>query len=297
MRLLKLRVRGFKGLRNVEFDLDHDRVVVVGPNEAGKSTFMDALVTGLYGLAPSKRGTGHAAALKRVLPWTGEPGGLSLTLALDGGTELEVDWDLSGERTRVFNHSLGQDISATFATGPHGWLDVGDSLLHLPGSVFGQVACVGEGELALISDDAEVRRSLLRVTDAGVDVLVEQAIQRLQEAARHGTVPKVNAATRRNQLRSGLAALEAELVAAREAREALRVEVESIGQTEVALGLAQTRAQEVDREIAHRESTSERVRVDLERTRGRLSEAEIRAAAAGIDSDSGDADIEQPPRT
>src|SRR5258708_26871952 len=198
MRLLKLRVRGFKGLRNVEFDLDHDRVVVVGPNEAGKSTFMDALVTGLYGLAPSKRGTGHAAALKQVLPWTGEPGGLSLTLALDSGTELEVDWDLSGERTRVFNHSLGQDISATFATGTHGWLDVGDSLLHLPGSVFGQVASCGEGELAPISDDAEVRRSLLRVTDAGVDVLEEHAIQRLHEAARHGTVPKANPPPRTN---------------------------------------------------------------------------------------------------
>ncbi|HXA42310.1 MAG TPA: AAA family ATPase [Candidatus Solibacter sp.] len=294
MRLLKLRVRGFKGLRNVQFDLDHDRVLVVGPNEAGKSTFMDALVTGLYGLAPSKRGAGHSTALKQVLPWTGEPAGLSLTLALDEGTELEVDWDLSGERTRVFNHSLGQDISASFATGTHGWLDVGDSLLHLPGSVFGQVACVGEGELALINDDAEVRRSLLRVTDAGVDVLVEQAIQRLHEAARHGTVPKVNAATRRNQLGRGLAAVEAELAAAREAREALAIEVGSIERTEVALGLAQARADEAGREIAHRESSSERVRVDLERTRGRLSEAEIRAAAVGVDPDDGDADLEPP---
>lgn len=294
MRLLKLRVRGFKGLRNVAFDLDHDRVVVVGPNEAGKSTFMDALVTGLYGLVPSKRGTGHAAALKQVLPWTGEPAGLSLTLALDEGTELELDWDLSGERTRVFNHSLGQDISASFATGTHGWLDVGDSLLHLPGSVFGQVACVGEGELALISDDAEVRRSLLRVTDAGVDVLVEQAIQRLNQAARHGTVPKANAATRRNQLGRGLAAVEAELAAARQAREALTIEIESIEQTEAALGVWRASAQEVDREIARRESTSERARVDLERSRGRLSEAEIRAAAVGVDADNGGAGAPQP---
>src|SRR5258708_7311143 len=272
MRLLKLRGRGVKGFRNVSFDLDHDRVV---------------RGAGLYGLAPSRRGAGHAAALKQVLPWTGEPGGLGLTGGLDEGTELELDWDLSGERTGVFNHSLGQDTSASFATGTHGWLDIGDSLLHLPGSVFGQVACVGEGELAQISDDAEVRRSLLRVTDAGVDVLVEQAIQRLNEAARHGTVPKANAATRRNQLGRGLAAVEAELAAATEAREALTVEVESIEQTDIALGVARARAQQVDREIARRDSSSERVRVDLERTRGRLSEAEIRAAAVGVDADGG----------
>jgi DNA repair exonuclease SbcCD ATPase subunit len=111
MRLLRLRVRGFKGLKDVELDLDHDRVLVVGPNEAGKSSILDALITGLYGLAPSKRGSGHAGALKQVLPWTGEPAGVNLTYGLADGRELEVDWNLSGERTRVINCTSGQDIS------------------------------------------------------------------------------------------------------------------------------------------------------------------------------------------
>src|SRR5207244_7167756 len=131
--LIKLRVRGFKGLRDAELDLGHDHLLVVGPNEAGKSSLLEALVAGLYGLAPAKRGSGHAAALKQVLPWTGEPAGLNLTYSLADGRELEVDWDLSAERTRVIDRTSGEDISASFVTGTHGWLDVGDAVLKLPG--------------------------------------------------------------------------------------------------------------------------------------------------------------------
>ena len=283
MRLLRLRVRGFKGLKDVELDLDHDRVLVVGPNEAGKSSILDALITGLYGLAPSKRGSGHAGALKQVLPWTGEPAGVNLTYGLADGRELEVDWNLSGERTRVINCTSGQDISASFATGTHGWLDVGDALLNLPGSVFTQVACVGEGELAQITDDAEVRQSLLRVTDAGVDILVEQALARLHEGSRQATVPKVNAATRRNEVGRDLSAVESQLAQVLAAREALETEVESIARTEALLAAAQSRADEVGSEAAHRGCDRARLRVELERARGRLSEAELRAAAVGVD--------------
>ena len=283
MRLIKLRVRGFKGLRDVDVDLDHNHLLVIGPNEAGKSSLLEALVTGLYGLAPAKRGSGHAGALKKVLPWTGEPAGLNLTYSLADGREIEVDWDLSGERTRVINRTSGQDISASFATGTHGWLDVGDALLKLPGSVFTQVACVGEGELARITDDAEVRQSLLRVTDAGVDVLVEQAIARLQEGSRQATVPKVNAATRRNEVGRDLSSVESHLARVLAAREALETEVESIARTEVLLAAAQARADEIGSEVAHRGSDSARLRVELERARGRLSEAELRAAAVGVE--------------
>lgn len=279
MRLLHLRVRGFKRMRDIELDLNHDRLLVVGPNEAGKSTLMEALLTGLYGLAPAKRGSGHTGALKQVLPWTGEAAGLSLTYELDDSRQIEVDWDLSGERTQVIDHASGEDISASFATGTHGWIDVGDALLHLPGSVFAQVTCVGEGELALITDDVEVRQSLLRVTDSGVDILVEQAIRRLEEAARQASIPKVNAATRRNELARQLTAAEAQLAYARSAREALEGEVEIINQTEQKLEQAHKQRAEVLVEEERRADERARVRSQLERSRARLTEAELRLAS------------------
>jgi recombinational DNA repair ATPase RecF len=279
VRLVQARVRGFKRLRALELDLDHERLLVVGPNEAGKSTLLEALVTGLYGLAAARRGSGHSAALKQVTPWTGEPAGLGLTYDLDDGRRIEVDWDLGGERTKVIDHGNGEDISATFATGTHGWLDIGDSLLHLPATVFRQVTCVGEGELARITDDVQVRQSLLRVTDAGVDVLVEQAIRRLEEAGRQATIPKTNAATRRNALARQLADEEAQLAAAQQSRAALEEEIEAIGRTERELVAARSVIAAIAAEEARREEARTRLGAEVERARGRLAEAERRLAA------------------
>jgi DNA repair exonuclease SbcCD ATPase subunit len=279
MRLLHLRVRGFKRMRDMELDLSHDRLLVVGPNEAGKSTLMEALLTGLYGLAPAKRGSGHTGALKLVLPWTGEPAGLSLTYELDDGRQIEVDWDLSGERTQVIDHTSGEDISGRFITGTHGWLDVGDALLHLPSTVFAQVSCVGEGELALITDDVVVRQSLLRVTDSGVDVLVEQALRRLQEAARQASIPKVNAATRLNELVRHLTAAESQLASARSAREALEGEVEIIHGTEQALERSHRQRAEILVEEERRVDERTRLGSEVERARTRLAEAGLLLAS------------------
>ena len=279
MRLLHLRVRGFKRMRDMELDLSHDRLLVVGPNEAGKSTLMEALLTGLYGLAPAKRGSGHTGALKLVLPWTGEPAGLSITYELDDGRQIEVDWDLSGERTQVIDHTSGEDISGRFITGTHGWLDVGDALLHLPSTVFAQVSCVGEGELALITDDVVVRQSLLRVTDSGVDVLVEQALRRLQEAARQASIPKVNAATRLNELVRQETAAESQLASARSAREALEGEVEIINGTEQALERSHRQRAEILVEEERRVDERTRLGSEVERGRTRLADAGLLLAS------------------
>ena len=235
MRLTTLRVRGFKRFKDLEVDCDHDRLLVVGPNEAGKSTLIECLLAGLFGLAPSKRGSGHHAALRDAAPWSGQSCGLSLGFRLDSGRAVETDWDFSGERTQVIDHTAGQDITNEFQGGTHGWLDVGQALLGVSATVFRQFTCVGEGELAVISDDAEIRESLLRLSDSGVDVLVEQAIVRLEEGVRQSTIPKVNSATRRNDLERKLKAAEEELGRVAAARVELESEVQDIGATEAEL--------------------------------------------------------------
>jgi DNA repair exonuclease SbcCD ATPase subunit len=281
VKLVQLRVRGFRRLKDLVLDLDHDRVLVVGPNEAGKSTLMEALLAGLYGLAPAKRGSGHASALKSIAPWSGDQASIVLQLRLDDGRLLEADWDFSGEQTRVTDLTRAEDVTVDFAPGTHGWLDLGQRLLGIPGGVFKQVTSVGEGQLASLSDEGDIRQAVLQLTDAGVDTHVELALARLDEAARQATVPRANSATRRNELGKELAIVQADLDAARGARAELEKEVGAIKGTEAELtkvrkDLARILATEEQREIER-----QNLRSEIDRAEGRLAEAELRLAAVG----------------
>ncbi|HEV3232674.1 MAG TPA: hypothetical protein VG245_10525, partial [Candidatus Dormibacteraeota bacterium] len=246
---------------------------------------MECLLAGLFGLAPSKRGGGHQGALRDASPWNGEPCGLSLAYRLDGGRIVEVDWDFSGERTQVIDHTGGDDISAEFTGGTHGWLDVGQAMLGVSSTVFRQFTCVGEGELAVISDDAEIRESLLRLSDSGVDVLVEQAITRLEDAARQSTIPKANSATRRNALERDLVAAQRELDRVTAARTELDAEVHAIAQTESAIGRARDEVAGMMAEDERRQEEQRRLSAEIERAYGRLAEAELRRASLSADAD------------
>jgi DNA repair exonuclease SbcCD ATPase subunit len=280
VKLVQLRARGFRRLQELVVDLDHERLLVIGANEAGKSTLLEALLAGIFGLAPAKRGSGHAPALRAVQPWNGEPASLTLQYRLDEGRLIEVDWDFTAERTRVIDHEKGEEITADFTAGTHGWLDVGERLLGLPGGVFRQVTCVGEGQLASLSDEADIRQAVLQLTDAGVDVLVEQALARLDEAARQATVPRANSATRRNELGRWLKAAEIELEAAVRAREELETEVAGIRDTEVALNGVRKKLARILADDEARETERQRLRSEMDRAEGRLAEAELRLASA-----------------
>ncbi|MGI8608501.1 MAG: ATP-binding protein [Candidatus Dormibacteria bacterium] len=279
MRLVQLRVRGFRRLRDLAIDLDHDRVLIVGPNEAGKSTLMEALLSGLYGLAPARRGSGHTGALRAVQPWTGEPAALTLHLRLDDGREVEVEWDFTAERTRVIDHARGEEITADFAAGTHGWIDFGEKVLGLPAGVFRQVTSVGEGQLASLSDEGEIRQAVLQLTDAGVDVLVELALARLDEATRQATIPRSNSATRRNELGKELQASERDLRTATTAREELEKEVGGIRQTEKDLTAVRKGLARILSDEEQREGERQRLQSEIDRAEGRLAEAELRLAA------------------
>jgi len=279
VRLLRLRIRGFKRLHDLDLDLDHDRILVSGSNETGKSTLVEAILAGLYGLAPQKRGAGHGPAVRQVLPWDGRPAGVCLTLRLDSGHEVECDWDFSGEKTTILDRTAGEDITARFEAGSHGWVDSGAGLLRLPASVFGQLTCVGEGQLATLGDDVEIREGLLRLADSGVDALAEQALARLLDGARQATVPRVTAATRRNALGRELGAVEAAMEAAVQARQELEREVAAIESTSGELEAASARLTQLTGDRSHRAAERDRLRREADRAQGRLAEAELRLEA------------------
>lgn len=88
MRFRRLHTRVFGPLRDRDFDLDADVVLVFGHNESGKSSFRSALETIAYGFDPAAR---DAHPLYR---WDGGSGGdlhLEAELELDGGSALRVE--------------------------------------------------------------------------------------------------------------------------------------------------------------------------------------------------------------
>ncbi len=113
-------------------------VVVLGPNEAGKSTVFEFLTTMLYGFSPASR------ELNPFVPWGTDEARGSLALRLHDGraatvtrrlrsqpaAQLEVD----GGTTDLRNHPLP-------------WVE------HVPRTVFRQVFAVTLGELASLDEE------------------------------------------------------------------------------------------------------------------------------------------------
>ena len=68
--LTRLAIRNFKLFENVELELG-DRVVLIGPNNAGKTTALQALALWDIGLKrwTEKRGAGESGRAVHGLPW------------------------------------------------------------------------------------------------------------------------------------------------------------------------------------------------------------------------------------
>ena len=85
MKLARLEVTAFKGVPDGSYDLADGFTVVRGPNEAGKSSFQQALLTALFGDAKS-----GARKYDSLHSWqAGRKCGLMLTFTA-GGKDYEL---------------------------------------------------------------------------------------------------------------------------------------------------------------------------------------------------------------
>ena len=178
MKLRSLRVEGFGRLADRSFAFGPGLNVVVGRNEAGKSTLAAALVASLYGFRRGEK--------ERWRPWSGGAAYASaLTYETSDGAVWEVhrafDHDTKG--VRVYDAG-GADAAARIGNGKS--LSPGEAHLQISLDVFLQTACVRQRAIALDGGSAsDVAGALAQALGGGPkEDAALGALERLDDAVR-----------------------------------------------------------------------------------------------------------------
>lgn len=178
MRLVSLRVDGFGRLADRDFAFGPGLNVVVGRNEAGKSTLAAALVASLYGLRRGEK--------DRWRPWAGgAPYASALTYETADGATWEVHraFEHDSKGVRVYD-AAGADAAARIGRGTS--LSPGEAHLRISLDVFLQTACVRQRAVALDGGAAsDVAGALAQALGGGPkEDAALGAIARLDDAVR-----------------------------------------------------------------------------------------------------------------
>ncbi|HTJ28027.1 MAG TPA: AAA family ATPase [Candidatus Limnocylindria bacterium] len=177
MKLLSLHVAGFGRLHDRAFAFGPGLNVVVGQNEAGKSTLAAALVASLYGLQRGEK--------DRWRPWSGAAFGTTLRYETADGAVWEVrrEFERDTKGIRVYDAD-GNDAGARVGKGKS--LVPGEAHLRISHDVFTQTACARQRAVAFDVDAAEdVSGALARALGGGPkeDAAIG-ALSRLDDALR-----------------------------------------------------------------------------------------------------------------
>ncbi|MEA2718157.1 MAG: hypothetical protein QOJ39_21 [Candidatus Eremiobacteraeota bacterium] len=177
MRLRSLRVDGFGRLADRNFTFGPGLNVVVGGNEAGKSTLAAAIVASLYGFSRGEK--------ERWRPWLGAPYATALTYeTADGGVwEVHRAFERDSKGVRVYDAD-GADAAARLGSGKS--LSPGEAHLRISLDVFLQTACARQRAIALDAGSAnDVSTALAQALGGGPkEDAALGAIKRLDEAQR-----------------------------------------------------------------------------------------------------------------
>ena len=208
MRLERVEIAGFGGLRDVAVAFDPGMTVVVGDNESGKSTLHRAIRAALYGIDAGGQGRAvERSDWSRWAPWVPGPYGVALTYCLDDGRRIRVArrFDTRDQPVQVLElggSDLTDEVRAGRAVVP------GRFHLGVDESVFCATGWASDEGLWLAAPDAPGQRAdrlqeaMERLADSRQGVTAAEAVERLRQAAeRVGTerrgASQLGGATRR----------------------------------------------------------------------------------------------------
>src|SRR5947209_16563254 len=222
MRLTRIEIEGFGTLQGMDLHFGPAMNLVVGPNEAGKSTLQEAIVTGLYGLESGDRRSAIVERTDRWRPWEGGGFGLALEFELEDGTHLQVERDLDSEGVRVLDLDSGADLSDRFQHNGAAGVDIGRQLLGISRDIYTHTPCISRRGVLRLEDAGSIKEAIVALADsAHPDRTAQAVLDRLrQERAQRIGKPRGRTGPL-HDLESRLSDLERQLTAARQARSAV----------------------------------------------------------------------------
>ncbi len=187
MRLLELRLDGFGRLVDRVFEFGRGLNLVYGPNESGKSTLQQAILTMLYGFYDSGRISeakrAHQAAYQ---PWDSRAAYRgSLVYTLDDGRTYQVRRTIAPRGSvQIFSYHDGQEVTQEFKQDSHARLYFADAQLGMDKAVFEAACTVRQGQLiALDTSASAITETLTRLSaSASADTAASDALAILQSA-------------------------------------------------------------------------------------------------------------------
>ncbi len=180
MRIQSVRLGPFGRFAAASFEFAPGLNVIYGPNETGKSTLHQALLTAVGGV---KRAAGRRVEVEelrtRYRPWQGQAWRVGAVVELGDGTRVELVRNLDQSNgSRVTELGTGRDRAGEiiFEGAPDGWRWLG-----LDRTTYPATAAVRQADVLRVGDSAGLLADQMQRAAAGTDVTAARAIDRIVE--------------------------------------------------------------------------------------------------------------------
>ena len=157
MKIQNLHIDGFGRLHDTSMALAPGLNIIGGPNEAGKSTLQQAVLTLLYGFfGGSRRTTPELQTLEQFRPWSGSSYGGQIEYKLDCCGTFQVARYIEGGHvnTTIRDAQSGADLSGAFTMDRVGNLDFPLRHFGVPRDVFVHTNFIRLSELGPLAEIA-----------------------------------------------------------------------------------------------------------------------------------------------
>lgn len=249
----QLHIRGFRRLRGT-FTFGKGLTLVIGDNEAGKSSLHQALIRALFGFGRSERIRYAGTSIKDAgAPWLEAEFGLNAVVHDVRRRSLRIEWDFNAHHVTLLDADTGEDLSHEVRL-KREEVRLGLYLTGLTLDDFREVCCLDQAAIDAVQRTDHLVLALQQSVEAtardhGVDSAIALLNDRLRDAGVHvatlapsASGPLANAIRERD-------ALQADLVRAEEVQRTVAAHATELAAIRDSLAARQRELRTIDQQL------------------------------------------------